>query len=313
MVYNEVAFWRAPVVKSQAHENRRFDDYEVQKSAMDKGEIVLYKPQSDGVAIDVLIESETVWLTQAQMAELFETAKSNVSMHITNAFKDGELEKDTVVKKFRISEFNKKPTNFYNLDVIISVGYRVKSQRGVQFRRWATQVLKEYILRGYAIDHRIERLETQMSETVDRVTETEKKIEFFIRTALPPVEGVFFDGEIFDAYTFAADLIKKAKKRVVLLDNYIDETVLLLLSKRKAAVTAEIYTRKVSKQLQLDLIRHNAQYAPITVHTTAVLHDRFLIIDNTVYHIGASLKDLGKKLFAFSKMEMKPSELLRKV
>jgi prophage antirepressor-like protein len=167
-------------------------------TVMGKGEIILYRPQDDDVAIDVLVESETVWLTQAQMAELLETTKSNVSMHITNAFKEGELAKDGVVKKFRISEYNKKPTNFYNLDVIISVGYRVKSQRGVQFRRWATQVLKEYILRGYAVNHRIERLEYQMTETVSRVSETERQIEFFVKTALPPVEGIFCDGQIKD-------------------------------------------------------------------------------------------------------------------
>jgi prophage antirepressor-like protein len=280
---------------------------------MDKGEIILYRPQDDDVAIDVLVEGETVWLTQAQMAELFGTAKSNVSMHITNAFKEGELAKDSAIKKFRISEFNKKPTNFYNLDVIISVGYRIKSQRGVQFRRWATQVLKEYILRGYAVNHRIERLEYQMTETVNRVTETERRIEFFVKTALPPVEGIFYNGQIFDAYAFASDRIREAKKRIVLLDNYVDDRVLTLLSKRKARVSAEIYTRKISEQLQQDLTKHNAQYAPITIKTTSKIHDRFLIIDNTVYHIGASLKDLALRMFAFSKMEIKPAELLKHV
>jgi hypothetical protein len=232
-------------------------------------------------------------------------------LHINNIIKDGELALDSthkdslLVRKEGEREVRRK-VHYYNLDMIISVGYRVKSQRGIEFRIWATKVLKEYILRGYAVSQRFERLE-------NRVTETERRIEFFVKTALPPREGVFFDGQIFDAYTFASDLIKRAKKRVVLLDNYVDETVLLLLSKRKATVKAEIYTRRISKQLQLDLTQHNAQYAPIIIHISAVLHDRFLIIDNTVYHIGASFKDLGKKLFAFSKMDIKATELLKNV
>jgi hypothetical protein len=278
---------------------------------MGKGEIVLYKPQSDDVTIDVIVDSETVWLTQAQMAELFETTPQNITTHIGNVYKEKEAERNATCKDFLQVRTEggrsvSRKAKHYNLDVIISVGYRVRSQRGVQFRRWATQVLREYILRGYAVSQRFERLES-------RVTETERQIEFFVRTALPPKEGVFFGGQIFDAYTFASDLIKGAKKRVVLLDNYVDETVLLLLSKRQATARAEIYTRKISRQLQLDLTRHNAQYAPITIHTSATFHDRFLIIDNTVYHIGASLKDLGKKLFAFSKMDIKPTELLKNV
>jgi hypothetical protein len=267
------------------------------------------------VAIDVLVESETVWLTQAQMAELFGTSRNNITMHVRNVFKEGELVERSVCKDFlhTAADGKRYKTKHYNLDVIISVGYRVKSQRGVQFRIWATQVLKEYIMRGYAVSQRIERLESRITDTESRVAETEKKIEVFVKAALPPVEGIFYDGKIFDAYAFASNLIKRAKKRIILLDNYVDETVLLLLSKRNAKVSAEIYTRKISKQLQLDLARHNAQYEPIAIQTTSVLHDRFLIIDNTVYHIGASLKDLGKKLFAFSKIDIKPTELLKHI
>jgi hypothetical protein len=286
---------------------------------MNKGEIILYQPQGENVEIDVLVEDETVWLTQAQMAELFETSKQNVGQHIRNAFNDGEIVREVVVKKIFITTHHgamprktqSRMVEHYNLDVIISVGYRVKSQRGVQFRRWATQVLKDYILRGYAIDKRIDRLESQMTETMSRVAETEKKIGFFVRTALPPVEGVFYQGEIFDAHVFTSDLIKTAKRRIVLFDNYADESTLLLLSKRKPKVTAEIYTRQISKQLQLDLTKHNAQYDPITINTTANFHDRFLILDDAVYHIGASLKDLGRKLFAFSKIDIRPKELFK--
>jgi hypothetical protein len=285
---------------------------------MDKGEIVLYKPQDESISIDVLVESETVWLALEQMAELFERDKSTISRHIGNVFKEGELDREVVVAKFATTTQHgaiagKTQTHIvdhYNLDVIISVGYRVKSQRGVQFRRWATRVLKDYILRGYALAQRFEHLENRVTKTEGRVAETEKKIDFFVKTALPPVEGVFYDGQIFDAYTFASDLIKRAQRRIVVLDNYVDETVLLLLSKRGTDVSARIYTKRLSRQLQLDLTRHNAQYEPITIQTSSKFHDRFLIIDNTVYHIGASLKDLGKKLFAFSKMEMKPTELL---
>jgi hypothetical protein len=194
------------------------------------------------------------------MAELFETTPQNITTHIRNVYREKELELDATCKDFLQvrSEGGRsvsRKAKHYNLDVIISVGYRVKSQRGVQFRRWATQVLKEYTLRGYAVSQRFERLES-------RVTKTERQIEFFVKTALPPHEGVFFDGQIFDAYTFVSDLVKRARKRIVLLDNFVDETVLLLLSKRKATVEATIYTRRIPRQLQLDLARHNAQYAP---------------------------------------------------
>ena len=199
-----------------------------------------------------------------------------------------------------------KPVKRYNLDVIISVGYRIKSKRGTAFRRWATKVLKEYILKGHAINQRFERLE-------NRVTETEKKIDFFVKTSQPPVEGIFYDGQTFDAYVFAADLIKSAQKNIVLIDNYVDETVLLLLSKREIGVDATIYTANFTPQLQLDLQRHNTQYPPITINTFNRSHDRFLLIDNHVYLIGASLKDLGKKWFAFSKMGMDAENILNMI
>jgi len=278
---------------------------------MDNGEIVLYRPQDGDISIGVLVDSETVWLTQAQMAELFAASKQSISRHINNIIKDGELQVNRTVKESLTVQIEgdrevQRKVAYYNLDMIISVGYRIKSQRGVEFRIWATQVLKEYLMRGYVVNQRIERLE-------HRIAETEKKVDFFVRTALPPVEGVFFDGEIFDAYTFASDLIKTAKKSIVLLDNYVDEKVLLLLSKRDVKVNTEIYTRKISSQLQQDLTQHNAQYKPIVIQISDKFHDRFLIIDGTVYHIGASLKDLGKKMFAFSKMEISAAGLLKNI
>ncbi|MDR0799038.1 MAG: virulence RhuM family protein [Dysgonamonadaceae bacterium] len=260
-----------------------------------KDEIVLYQPDNS-IRLDVRVERETVWINRQQMALLFDRDVKTIGKHINNALKE-ELAGFSVVANFATTATDGKiyQVEHYNLDMVISVGYRVKSNQGIQFRAWATSVLKDYLLRGYAIGPRIEQLEYRM-------TETEKQIAFFVQKALPPIEGIFYNGQVFDAYTFAAELIKSAKKSIVLIDNYIDETVLTLLSKRKRGVSMTIYTPKISAQLQLDLEKHQAQYAPIAVETFPNAHDRFLIIDNEVYHIGASLKDLGKKLFAFSKL-----------
>lgn len=264
-----------------------------------QGEIILYQPDSE-VKLEVRLEEETVWLTQMQMAELFQTSKQNVSLHTNNIFKENELDRNSVVKESltTASDGKKYQVKYFNLDVIISVGYRVKSIRGTQFRQWANSVLKEYLLKGYSVNRRLTELE-------HTVAEHSKKIDFFVRTSLPPVEGIFYDGQLFDAYKFATDLIRTAKKSILLIDNYVDESVLLMLSKRNNGVKADIYTQTISSQLQLDLNRHNSQYPPIKIHAYKKSHDRFLIIDGTdVYHIGASLKDLGKKMFAFSKLEI---------
>ena len=274
---------------------------------MEQGEIILYQPD-ETVKLEVRMEDETVWLTQAQMVELFCSTKQNISLHINNIFKEGELAEKATVKEYLTvrTEGNrnvKRKITCYNLDVIISVGYRVKSVRGTQFRIWANSVLKEYLLKGYSINQRLSELE----KTVALHSE---KIDFFVRTSLPPVEGIFFDGQIFDAYKFATDLIKSAKESIVLIDNYVDESVLLMLSKRNPGVSATIYTQKITAQLQLDLDKHNDQYPPINIRTYKNSHDRFLIVDDKeVYHIGASLKDLGKKMFAFSKLDI-PAEAI---
>ena len=275
-----------------------------------QGEIILYQPDSE-VKLEVRLEEETVWLTQAQMAELFQTTRNNVTLHIRNIFKEGELVENSVCKEsLRTAADGKKyRTNFYNLDVIISVGYRVKSVRGTQFSQWANKVLKEYLLKGYSVNQRLSnlehRVESKFIEHEKRLDRIDGKIDFFVRTSLPPVEGIFYDGQLFDAYKFATDLIRTAKKSILLIDNYVDESVLLMLSKRNNGVKADIYTQTISSQLQLDLNRHNSQYPPIKIHVYKKSHDRFLIIDGTdVYHIGASLKDLGKKMFAFSKLEI---------
>lgn len=273
-----------------------------------KGEIVLYQPDED-IKLEVRLEEETVWLTQAQMIELFNSSKQNISLHINNIFKEGELEQETTVKDYLTVRKEghrdvKRKITYYSLDVIISVGYRVKSQRGTQFRQWANKVLKEYLLKGYSVNRRLTELE-------HTVAEHSRKIDFFVRTSLPPVEGIFYQGQIFDAYKFATDLIRSAGKSLVLIDNYVDESVLLMFSKRNNGVTATIYTHTVSMQLRLDLDKHNSQYPPVDIRTYKGCHDRFLIIDNKdIYHIGASLKDLGKRLFAFSKLEIPTAAIM---
>lgn len=196
-----------------------------------------------------------------------------------------------------------KPVKLFSLDVIISVGYRVKSIQGTRFRQWANKILKEYLYRGYCLNSRLTAIE-------HRLDDHEKKIDFFVRTSLPPIEGIFYNGQIFDAYVFVSDLIKSARKSIILIDNYIDESVLLMLSKRSEGVSAEIRTGRISESLQLDIRKHNNQYEPIRLLQTLDIHDRFLIIDTDIYHIGASLKDLGKKLFAFSKMSIDLDRLI---
>ena len=275
----------------------------------DKGEIIIYQPDDKSTQLEVRIEEETVWLTQTQMAELFQTTRNNITLHISNIFKENELEQISVSKDSLLTALDGKnyKTKFYNLDVIISVGYRVKSQRGTQFRIWANQVLKDFLLKGYVLNKRVDRIETKLLEH-------DQKFDLLIKTHLTPKEGIFYDGQIFDAYQFVSDIVKSATKSIILIDNYVDESVLTLLSKRNKSVVATIYTAAISTQLKLDLKKFNSQYPTINVKTFTKSHDRFLIIDNsTVYHIGASLKDLGKKWFAFSKIELDATEMIRKL
>ena len=277
-----------------------------------QGEIILYQPD-EAIKLEVRLEDETVWLNRQQLSELFDRDIKTIGKHISNALKEELIDIPTVAKFATVQKegerFVTRQVEFYNLDMILSVGYRVKSQRGIQFRQWANKVLKDYLLKGYSINQRLNEIEQKMDNKFFQIEKTiaehDKKIDFFVRTSLPPVEGIFFDGQIFDAYKFATDLIKSAKCSLVLIDNYVDESVLLMLSKRNIGVSATIYTQRITQQLQLDLDRHNSQYPPIDIRTYRDSHDRFLIIDNTeVYHIGASLKDLGKKMFAFSKLEL---------
>ena len=269
-----------------------------------KGEIVMYQPD-ETIRLEVRVENETVWLNRQQIAALFSRDIKTIGKHINNALHE-ELDGESVGAKFATTAADGKTyqVEYYNLDMIMSVGYRVKSKRGIKFRRWSNKVLKQYLLKGYAVNQRIEQLER-------RVTLTEEKIDFFVHKSLPPVEGIFYDGQIFDAYAQIVSLIKQAKHSIVLIDNYINVDTLTMLSNRDTNVSATIYTRQLSQQQQLDVQRHNQQYPPITINTCLHNHDRFLIVDDVVYLFGASLKDAGKKLFAYIRMqETSPGELL---
>ena len=267
----------------------------------DKGEIVVYQPD-EITRLEVRVNDDTVWLTQRQMSDLFGRDRTVITKHIRNIFSEQELDEKSNVHFLHFANSD-KPVKLFSLDVIISVGYRVKSTQGTRFRQWANKVIKEYLLKGHCINPRLTAIER-------RLDIHEKKIDFFVRSSLPPVQGIFFDGQIYDAYAFVAELVRKAVRRIVLIDNYIDDTVLTILSKRADEVEATIYTGKISKQLQLDIDKHNAQYPLIEVRIFSKAHDRFLIIDDAVYLVGASIKDLGKKWFGFTLMENTDAEKL---
>lgn len=279
-----------------------------------ENEIILYQPDST-LSLDVRVENETVWLNRNQLALLFDRDVKTIGKHINNALKE-ELEGLSVVANFATTASDGKTyqVEYYNIEMITSIGYRVKSKRGVQFRAWANKVLKDYMLRGYSVNQRLlymeNRIDHRLSEHDQQIKELSGKVDFFLKTSLPPREGILFDGQIFDAHVFVSDLIRRARKRIILIDNYIDETVLTLLNKRGRGVLATIYTKKIDDSLRLDIKRHNAQYESIKVRIAPNIHDQFLIIDDTLYHIGASIKDLGRKLFAFSRMELSPDHIL---
>ena len=307
-----------------------------------KDEIVLYQPNAT-IQLEVHLKDETVWLNRNQMAVLFDRDVKTIGKHINNALRE-ELaptatknattqEQNQVVANFATPYENQvvakfatpyehgshkgqmqiQQVDYYSLDVIISVGYRVKSKRGIEFRRWANSILRDYLLRGYAVNQRLLKIENQLVSHQQQLVQHQEKIDFFVRTSLPPKEGIFFEGQIFDAYTFVSDRIREAKEHIALIDNYVDDSVLKMLDKRAKGVMAKVYTKNITSQLSLDIEKHNAQYAPIVLVKFDRSHDRFLCIDETVYHIGASLKDLGRKWFAFSRMEWTTSELMAKL
>jgi hypothetical protein len=275
---------------------------------MEKAEIIIYKESDSDFQIEVRLEDETVWLNRQQLSDLFNRDIKTIGKHINNALRE-ELKSIPVVAKFATTASDGKTyqVEHYNLDMILSVGYRVKSQRGILFRRWANTVLKEYLLKGHVYDHRFEKIEKKLFEH-------DQKFDLIINTGLKPNEGIFFDGQIFDAWHFVSGLIREAKNSIVLIDNYIDESVLHLFAKRGTAVKVTIYSAVISKQLETDVVKYNQQYQPIELKTFSKSHDRFLIIDQKdVYHIGASLKDLGKRWFAFSKINLNPDDIINRL
>ena len=282
-----------------------------------KGEIVMYQPD-ETIRLEVRMESENVWLNRQQMATLFGRDVKTIGKHINNALRE-ELANIPTVANFAIVQNEggrmvKRSVEYYNLDMVLSVGYRVKSGKGIMFRRWSNEVLKQYLLRGYAINARVMALEHHVAEQDSQIKDLKDKVAFFVRSSLPPIEGIFYDGQIFDAYAHIIGLIKQAKTSIVLIDNYIDVDTLTMLSNRNANVSATIYTRQLSQQQQLDVQRHNQQYTPIIINVCQRNHDRFLIIDDVVYVFGASLKDAGKKLFAYIRMqETSAQELLSNI
>ncbi len=278
-------------------------------------EIIVYHLDENNTNIEVHVENETVWLSLNQISNLFNRDKSVISRHLRNIYKEGELSRTaTVAKNATVQHEAGRAVNrnvdFYNLDAILSVGYRVNSKQGTQFRIWATHVLRDFLLKGVALNQRMDQIESNYEDLSREVKEISRQL----KAEGLPRQGIFFAGQVFDAYLFAADLIKKAVTDIILIDSYIDETVLNLYTKRKSQVSATIYTRSVSKQLQLDLNKHNSQYEPITIKTFTESHDRFLIIDRReIYHLGASLKDLGKRWFAFSKLDLPVDVILSRL
>ena len=287
-----------------------------------QGELVIYQVNDD-VKIEVVLNDDTVWLSQSQIVQLFQSSKANISEHIKSIYQQNELDRDSTVRNFRTVrvEGNRevfRNITYYNLDVIISVGFRVNTKIGIHFRQWANNILKNNLLKGYSINQRIDYIENKFDNKLYnhdvQLKEINEQINYFVQKSMPPVQGVFYGGEIFEAYKFMSNLIKIANESIIVVDNYIDESVLTMLDKRKDGVVATIYTDKISNQLKLDLERHNKQYSAIEIQTVKDIHDRFVIIDNEdVFHIGASLKDLGKKLFAFSKLNLSVDALLKEL
>ena len=279
---------------------------------MNKGEIVIYKDsEEENFHIDVLVKDETVWLNRKQLAVLFGRDVKTIGKHIGNALKE-ELKDISVIANFATTASDGKiyQVEHYNLDMIISIGYRVKSIRGVKFRMWANKVLKDYLLKGCAIQNRFEKIE----DDVLTLKKQFKKIDFQVKTELPVKQGIFFDGQVFDAYKLVSDIVRSAKKSIVLIDNFVDDTVLTLFSKRKKGVTLKILTKKLDEKKILDVKKFNEQFPTAEIIKFDNSHDRFMIIDEKdLYHFGASLKDLGKKWFAFSKMDVEVGDMIEKV
>lgn len=265
----------------------------------DKNEIIVYQPEGGEFHIEVRVENETVWLTQAQMAELFSKSISVISRHIANVFAEHELEEKSNLHFLQIANSD-KPVKLFSLDVIISVGYRVKSYQGTQFRRWANQVLKEHLLKGFSVNQRLVSHENRLENLDSRVIYLEKQVDFFVKTNLPPSEGLLPAHAQWSGYEFAVQLVRSAKKELIIIDPYANDMVLSLMSKRAEGVEATIYSARITRTMREEEARLNRQFPTVHLENMREVHDRFVIVDDVVYHVGASFKDLGNQMTAFS-------------
>ena len=275
----------------------------------EKNEIIVYQPEGGEFHIEVRVDQDTVWLTQAQMAELFGTVPQNITVHIKKVYDEGELEKNSTCKEYlqvasEGSRKVKRTLKFYNLDVIISVGYRVKSIQGTRFRQWANSVLKEHMLKGFSVNQRLVAHENRLENIDSRVIYLEKQVDFFVKANLPPKEGFLQAKAFWSGYEFAVQLVRSAKQEIVIIDPFADDTALSLMPKRNPGVNAIIYSARINQTMKAECERLNRQCPPVKLRTMREVHDRFIVIDETVYHIGASIKDLGNKLTAFSVLNL---------
>ena len=267
--------------------------------AAEKNEIIVYQPEGGEFHIEVRVENETVWLTQAQMAELFSKSISVISRHIANVFAERELEEKSNLHFLQIANSD-KPVKLFSLDVIISVGYRVKSYQGTQFRRWANQVLKEHLLKGFSVNQRLVSHENRLENLDSRVIYLEKQVDFFVKANLPPSEGLLPAHAHWSGYEFAVQLVRSAKKDLVIIDPYANDMVLSLMAKRAEGVNATIYSARITHAMREEETRLNKQFPTVRLENMREVHDRFVIVDDVVYHVGASFKDLGNQMTAFS-------------
>ena len=284
-----------------------------------KGEIILYQPDNN-ICLEVRLEDETVWLTQQQIADLFGTKRPAITKHLNNIFKSGELNENSscsILEHMGNDGVQVYRTKYYNLDAILSVGYRVNSVNATIFRRWATQVLKQYMLHGYSINQYLialqERIDNRFSALESRVENHQQQIDFLIRREQPVTEQLFSTGCVWDAYTFVSDLVRSATTRLILIDPFVDERTLLLLDKRASGVECVVHTR-YSQQTELDFQKHNQQCTSINkVQLPQAVHDRYIIVDEDVWLLGASVKDMGRGLCTIIKLSFTPDEILSRV
>ena len=292
---------------------KRYDVVEVADvGSADKNEIIVYQPEGGEFHIEVRVEKETVWLTQAQMAELFHATKQNISLHIANIYKEGELDRNSVVKEYLTTASDGKcyRTKWFNLDVIISVGYRIKSIQGTRFRQWALKVLKDYMLRGCSVNQRLISHENRLENHDSRIINLEKQVDFFVKANLPPVEGLLPAHAHWSGYEFAAQLVRSAKKELVIIDPYANDMVFSLMAKRAEGVNATIYSARITQTMREEEARLNRQFPTVRLENMREVHDRFVIVDDVVYHVGASFKDLGNQMTAFSVLNFVSKEQL---